>query len=45
MPHWGCILACSFGNFLAPVLVASHTGKNLDLGYEQGFENECYESD
>ena len=36
---------CTFGNFLAPVSVAAHTVNNLDLGNEQGYENEGYESD
>ena len=31
--------------FLAPVLVAAHTVNNLDLGDEQGYENEIYEND
>ena len=26
-----CLLVCTFGNFLAPILVAAHTVKNLDL--------------
>ena len=30
---------------LAPVLVAAHTVNNLDLGDEQGLENEGYQSD
>ena len=41
----GCLLVCTFGNFLAPVLVAAHIVNNLDLGNKQGFENEGYESD
>ena len=41
----GCLLVCTFGNFLAPVLVAAHIVNNLDLGNEQGLENEGYESD
>ena len=28
----GCLLMCTFGNFVAPVLVAAHTVNNLDLG-------------
>ena len=35
-----CLLACTFGDFLAPILVAAHTMNNLDLGDE----NEGYES-
>ena len=45
MTNLGCVLVCAFGNFLAPVLVAAHTGNNLDLDNEQGYENEGYESD
>ena len=41
----GCLLLCTSGNFLAPVLVAVHMVNNLDLGNEQGHENEGYESD
>ena len=45
MANLGCLLVCTFGNFLAPVLVAAHTLNNLDLGDEQNHENEGYESD
>ena len=45
MATLGCLLVCTFGNFLAPVLVAAHTVNNLDLGNEQGHEKESYESD
>ena len=40
MANLGCLLVCTFGNFLAPVLVAAHTVNNLDLGDE----NKGYES-
>ena len=43
MTGLGCLLVCTFGNFLAPVLVAAHTMNNLDLGNE--LENEGCESD
>ena len=43
MANLGCLLVCTFGNFLAPVLVAAHTVNNLDLGDE--LKNEGYESD
>ena len=43
MADLGCLLVCTFGNFLAPVLVAAHTVNNLDLGNE--LENEGCESD
>ena len=41
MVNLGCLLVCTFGNFLASVLVALHTVDNLDLGYKQGLQNEC----
>ena len=45
MANLGCLLVCTFGNFLVPVLVAAHTMNNLDLSHGQSFENEGYESD
>ena len=40
MANLGCLLVCTFGNFLAPVLVVVHTVNNLDLGDEnQGYES------
>ena len=45
MAKLGCLLVCTFGNLLAPVIVAAHTVNNLDIGDEQGFENEGYEND
>ena len=42
MANLGCLLVCTFDNFLVPVLVAVHTVNNLDLGYES--EHEGYES-
>ena len=42
MASLGCLLVCTFGNFLAAVLVAAHTINSLDLGNE--LENEGYES-
>ena len=52
MASLGCLLACTLGNFLAPVLIAAHTANNLDFGDEQGYDcpaaqheqNEGYES-
>ena len=41
MAGLGCLLVCTFGNFLAPVLVAAHAINNLDLGNE--LENEGYD--
>ena len=41
----GCLLVCTFGNLLVPVLVAAHTVNNLDLGDEQRHEKEGYESE
>ena len=43
MAGLGCLFACTFGNFLAPVLIAVHTANNLDLG--DGLGDEGYESD
>ena len=43
MSNLGCLLVCTFGNLLAPVLVAAHTLNNLELGDE--LEDEGFESD
>ena len=43
MANLGCPLVCTFGDYLAPILVTVHTVKNLDHGNE--LENEGYESD
>ena len=43
MANLGCLLVCTFGNFLAPILVAAHMVNNLDFGDE--LENEGYEID
>ena len=43
MVNLGCLLVCTFGNFLTLVLVAAHTSNNLDFGDE--LENEEYESE
>ena len=43
MANLGCLSVCTFGNFLAPDLMATHMVNNLDLGDE--LENEDYESD
>ena len=41
MASLGCLLVCTFGTFLEPVLVAAHTANNFDLGDEnEGYENE-----
>ena len=40
MASLGCLLVCTFGNLLAPVLVLVHTINNLDLGDQQGHEND-----
>ena len=39
MANLSFLLVCTFGNFLAHALVATHTVNNLDLGDEQGLEN------
>ena len=41
MAGLGCLLVCTFGNLLAPVLVLVHTINNSDLGNK----NESYESE
>ena len=43
MANLGCLLVCTFGNLLAPVLVTAHTLNNLELGDE--LEDEGFESD
>ena len=43
MANLGCLLVCTFGNFLAPILIVVHTAKNVDFGDES--ENEGYESE
>ena len=45
MASLGCLLECTFGSLLAPVSVLAHTINNLDLGDEQGHENEGYKID
>ena len=41
MVHLGCLVVCTFGNFLAPVLIAALTANNIEFGDEP--ENEGYE--
>ena len=36
MANLGCLFVCTFGNYLAPVLIAADTAKNLDLIDEPG---------
>ena len=31
MANLGCLFVCTFGNYLAPILIAAHTASNLDL--------------
>ena len=45
MINLGCLLVCTFGNYLASVSVAVHVINNLGSGNEQDHENEGYESD
>ena len=41
MANLGCLLVCTFDNFLEPVLVAAHTLNNLNLGDEgKGYESD-----
>ena len=34
MANLGCLFVCTFGNYLAPVLIAAHTANNVDFGDE-----------
>ena len=43
MAGQGCLFVCTFGNFVAPVLIAAHTANNLDFRDEP--EDEGYESE
>ena len=42
MADLGCLLVCTFGNFLAPVLIVMHRVNNIDIGNKS--EGEGYES-
>ena len=42
MANLGCLFVCTFGNYLAPVLIAAHTANSVDFGGEP--EDEGYES-
>ena len=42
MANLGYLLVYTFGDFLAPVLVAAHTAKNLDFGNK--LEDDGYQS-
>ena len=42
MANLGCLLVCTFGKLMAPILVAAHTVNNLDLSDGQGLEIEGY---
>ena len=43
MAGLGRLLMCTFGDYLAPVLIAAHTYSNLDFGDESENKNEGYE--
>ena len=43
MANLGCLFVCTFGNNLAPVLIAADTANNLEFGGEP--EDEAYESE
>ena len=45
MVNLGCFLVCTFGNFLAPVLVGVHTLNNLDLGDQPENKDESFKSE
>ena len=43
MANLGCLFVCTFGNYLAPVLIAVHTANNVDFGDKP--ENDGCESE
>ena len=43
MASLGCLLVRTFGNYLAPLLIAAHTANNVDFAGEP--EDEGYESE
>ena len=45
IPDLDYYCVCTYGNFLAPILVAVHTVNNLDLGKNKKFEDEWCEID
>ena len=40
-----CLFVCTFGSYLALLLIAVHTANNLDFRDEQGHEDEGHEND
>ena len=44
MAGLACHFVCTFGNYIAPILIAVHTANNLDLGNEPENKNKGYES-
>ena len=43
MANLGCLFVCTFGNYLAPVLITAHTANNLDLDDEPENNDDGYE--
>ena len=43
MTNLSCLFVCTFGDYLAPVLIAAHTANSIDFGGEP--EDEGYESE
>ena len=43
MANLGCLFVCTFGDYLASVLIAAHTANSIDFGGEP--EDEGYESE
>ena len=43
MANLGCLFVCTFGDYLAPVLIAAHTANSIDFGGEP--EDEGYDSE
>ena len=45
MVNLGCLLVCTLGDYLVPVLVGVHTLNNLDFGDESKNKDESYEGE
>ena len=43
MANLGCLFVCTFGDYLAPVLITAHTANNVDFGGEP--EVDVYENE
>ena len=43
MANLGCLFVCTFGDYLAPVLITAYTANNVDFGGEP--EVDVYENE